>query len=233
MFRGVYDGVEGMVRAQSLYEVTSSNLANIRVAGHRARRLVFQFDPGMGPATAPAGQRQLIASFEPGPLEYTGAPTHVAIKGDGFFVVNTPRGEFYTRSGAFQIGPNGSLQLGDGHEVQGVGGPIVIPPGAGQVQIGEHGEVFAGGVIVGQLRVVRFDDPTLLRPATANLFEAPPGVIPIDVAVPELVPGAVESSNVNPVTELVNLIIASRYYEASQRAVLALDEAMRDASTVA
>ncbi len=231
MYRGIYEGATGLTYAERLYEVTAHNLANLRVSGHRARKFtVSASSPGTGSQSAES-QASVRVSFEPGPIERTGEPTHVAIKGDGFFVIEGPTGELYTRSGAFRLNARGELELADGYRVVGAGGPIVVPPGGGPIRIGPDGQVTSGGAPVGRIRVVRFDDPHRLKPVTANLFEAPAGVTPNDVPNPELIPGAIEGSNVNPVLELLNLIIASRFYEASFRSLKTMADFVETASS--
>ncbi len=214
---GLYDTAAGMVAAQRLYEVAAQNLANLRVHGYRRRAVQIVLEPGPSGGIAMAGEPRI--DFSPGSYQQTGNPLDVAIADDGFFVLEGPTGPLYTRAGIFLVDSTGRLVTPSGYQVTGTGGPITVPLQAGAVRILEDGTVTAGGQPVGQLRVVRFQNVDQLRPVGPSLFEDPGQASAEPVENPRLVPGTREGSNVEPIIDLVQLILATRFYEASQRAL--------------
>jgi len=224
MSAGVYSAAAGMVAAERLYEVATQNLAHLRVHGYRRRQLSFEAVIGPDGKSYPS-LGEVRIDFTPGTYERTENPLDVAIEGEGFFVLEGPEGPVYTRAGLFQVDATGRLVSPAGYAVQGTGGPMVVPVQGGQVRIMEDGTVVAGDQVAGQLRVVRFDDPSRLQPVGPSLFAAPPGLAEQTVERPRLLPGIRETSNVDPITDLVQLILASRYYEAGQRAISAVAQA--------
>ncbi len=151
----------------------------------------------------------------------------VAIQGDGFFEIEGPDGPLYTRNGAFYLSADGRLVNASGFNVMSNGGPITIPPPSSEsdVVIGGDGSVSAAGVSLGKLRVVSFEDNSLLVRAGTTLFRAPAGVAP--TATEGMVQqGVREQSNVSAVDHLVQMIVNMRYYEAAERALSTMDNAL-------
>ena len=189
--------------------------------------------PQIGSVGAGAAVDQIVTDHSQGSTRSTQGSLDVAIAGDGFFVVQTPQGQRYTRAGSFEIGSNNQLVTKEGHAVLGTNGqPITIegPSGASRVKITSDGIVEmnateAGGVPneVGRLQVVSFADAKRLAKEGQNLFTAPGGDRPQPVATPNLQQGYLEMSNVNAVQEMVNLITAYRAYEIDSKAVQSED----------
>ena len=225
----LYDTAAAMAAAEQIYQVAVQNLANLRVHGYRRRAIALEMaQVGEGePVVAPG---QLSIDFRPGTYEHTGNPLDVAISGEGFFVLEGPNGPVYTRAGSFVVDPQGRLVSPSGYQVVGTGGPITVPLQAGQVRIVEDGTVTAGDQVVGRIRVVRFANPQLLRPVGPSLFAATPQAVPEPVETPQLVSGTREGSNVEPIIDLVQLILATRYYEASQRVLQTYSDMKRTAA---
>ena len=136
-----------------------------------------------------------------GAISTTGNPFDLALRGDGFFAVETPRGERFTRAGRFALAGDGKLTDAEGNAVLDARGtPIVLGPNDTRIEVRGDGTVRSENGPVGQLRVVRFDDPQKLRAEGARLFAADePGVA---AERPGVVQGAVEGSNVQPVMEI-------------------------------
>ncbi|HHY37374.1 MAG TPA: flagellar hook-basal body protein [Clostridia bacterium] len=179
-----------------------------------------------------------------GPLIETREPLNVALKGPGFFEVLTPAGLRYTRQGVFTLLPDGTLATIDGHVVMGDAGPLTIRQGqrtqvgnAGGTEstgivISSDGTVSVGGIEVGRLRVVQFDDTSLMLKEGNSLF-APGGATEIPAALgrseaggTEVIQGFIEGSNVNPVEEMVEMITIMRAYEMGQKVIQAHDETL-------
>ena len=141
--------------------------------------------------------------------------------GDGFYRVQTPNGEYLTRSSAFTKGPDGTIMTKQGYPVQGTGGNIVIPPNTRNVHVSPDGAVYADGNQIGQLAVVSVDEPQLLRKVGNNLYHVPED---LDLEIGNALAGQTmvsqgytEAANVNVVTEMVNMIEVQRMFEAQQK----------------
>jgi flagellar basal-body rod protein FlgF len=233
MFSGIYSAASAMDAIMQNHDVVAQNLAHATVPGYRRRGLTFEVagsDPsgkgGSGGAKQIQGPRpgRIYSSFEAGSLEYTGNPLDLAIKGDGFFVVQGPKGTLYTRNGSFQIGANGQLQTKQGLPVQTSSGSIQLPPDITTITVEPDGTLMADKTKVGQIKLVKFADPKQLEPAGTTLFNAPANVQP-QAAVAKVEQGYREGSNVQIVNELVSMIAGMRHYEALQRALHAISDA--------
>ena len=163
--------------------------------------------------------RGLWHDMSQGPVAHTGNPLDVAIDGNAFLVVQTPRGERYTRNGALQINATGQLVTGEGDPVLGDSGPITFQPNDRQVSISRDGTISVregtsnADSARGKLRLVTFDNLQNLSKDGGSTFKAPNGVQPIP-APPEagLIQGAVEKSNVRGVVEMARMIQITRTY---------------------
>lgn len=235
MLTGLYSAATGLNASERLHEVVAENLAHVADPGYRANVVSFRSMDGRASnsAAAPSARgsgvlaEELTTDFTVGPMVHTGRTLDVAIMGDGFFVVQGPKGPLYTRNGVFFLDAAGTLVNSTGMPVQGRGGPIILPPDVSteEISIGRDGSVTARGSQVGQLQTAVFaDDKSLVRAGT-TLFSAPAGVSSEDTTVAVL-QGSREQSNVSAVHELVRMIVGTRHYEAAQRALSALDQAI-------
>jgi flagellar basal body rod protein FlgG len=159
----------------------------------------------------------------PGPLRETGRMTDLALQGRGFFVVQTPQGEMYTRNGRFTVDAQGRLVNGSGLPVLGSGGPLEVE---GSFVVERDGTLTAGGNVIGRLQVVDFADAGRLEHRGESLLAAPRGVAaePLAPEQVEMVQGQLEGSNVDPVMTLVAMIAAQRAFEIESRLMQASDE---------
>jgi len=170
-------------------------------------------------AAAVVGEKvtSIYTSFEQGRIEYTHRSLDVAIDGEGFFVVDTPYGERFTRSGSFTITEAGLLATYGGNLVRGEGGPIAIQ--GGEIKITPDARVVVDGEEVDTLKVVNFQAPENLT-RSGNTFASktePYGEV--DFAQTQIVQGALERSNVNPIDEMVEMIALHRGFEADQQSI--------------
>ncbi|WP_245704676.1 flagellar basal-body rod protein FlgF [Belnapia rosea] len=189
-------------------QVLANNIANADTPAFRAERPVFAAHltraSGESPAIAYSLDRATWRDTRLGPVATTGNPLDVALRGEGFFVLETPSGERYTRAGRFTQDQAGRLTDADGHAVLGAGGaPITFAPGDTRIEIQGDGTVRSENGVIGRLRVVRFADPQRLRAEGNRLYAAEDA--PEEVPRPLLVQGAVEGSNVSPITEITRL----------------------------
>jgi flagellar basal-body rod protein FlgF len=207
---------------QRATQVLAHNVANADTPGFRALRPVFgEIVQRQDMASAPPGGRPVAyvqdratwREMDTGAMQSTGNPLDVAITGDGFFAVETPRGERYTRGGRFSLGEGGRLVDMEGNAVMGAEGtPIAFAPNDTRIEIQGDGTVRSENGILGRLRVVRFDNPQSLRAEGDRVFDAG-GADPIAVERPALRQGVLEGSNVRPVIEMTRLTAELREFQ--------------------
>jgi flagellar basal-body rod protein FlgF len=202
-------------------DTTANNLANMTTTGFKAEHLVMR-KLSERPAVA-SDQPNTIAFVDAwklqrdmsnGSLERTGNPLDAAIEGEGFFSVRTPDGATaYTRDGRFSMDGSGKLITRDGLTVLGSGGPITVNPDEGQITIGKDGAIVQNEQVIGTLDVVAFDAPAGLEKMGGNLWKANGQTARPPVGM-RVAGGFIEGSNVNPVSELTEMINISRTYES-------------------
>lgn len=237
MLRGLYIAASGMLAQQVRHESIANNLANADTTGYKADEAVFRTalntailrhrDPHKG-APAPqvgtlsfgAAVDEMVTDLRPGAIALTGRSLDVAIDGEGFFTVNTPQGERYTRDGAFRQLADGTLATADGMPVLGMRG--IIRSANTHLTIAPNGDVLANGQVIDRLRIVQLQNASK---EGANRFAGNAQPLPQF----SLQVGALERSNVSVVQAMVDMIVAMRAYEASHRAVLAHDETLQRA----
>ena len=155
--------------------------------------------------------------FSNGALSKTGAPLDVAIEGEGFFLVSTPRGERLTRAGSFNLNTQGGLTTQSGYSVlDQSGAPITIPTEASTLTIAEDGVIAADGALVGQLAIATAPATALVREGD-NLFRSVAAVTPASTS--RIRQGFVEESNVISVMEITRLIEVQRAFELNQQII--------------
>lgn len=235
MIQGLYSAASSLSAATQHQEIIAHNLAHATVPGYRARGLTFStFSQNLADASADARlpssagteAAREYSDFTPGNYEATANPLDVAVRGNGFFVLQAPDGPVYTRNGCFELNAEGQLQSKSGLVVSGTGGPITIPQGTTDVRIGKDGTVTAGREQVGQLQIVSFAGSDQLSRVGPTLFAAPPGSAP-QPAQSDVIQGYRESSNVSIVQEMVKLIVGTRHYEAATKALRALSDVVQ------
>ena len=220
-------------------DATANNLANATTPGYKAEQAVFQEHLMSAMLTGSArtqmrytGVAEVSPDLRTGPLQVTQRPLDAAIEGDGYFAVQTPRGERYTRAGAFQIGPGGTLVTTQGFAVQDSGGsPIRIPLDGKVPAIGEDGMLRVDGEEVGTLRIVKFNQPKGLAKDGEQLFRATAAAgepVPAEAMIQG---GVLEMPNVSIVKGMTDLVSATRAFEALEKAVEAYSDLERRAAS--
>jgi flagellar basal-body rod protein FlgF len=249
LIRGLYTGCSGMMAQLARQDVIANNLANVSTPGFKKDVTAVQAFPQMrirrigdiptrGMAHPPgpplvgtlgtgAAIAEIATDYSTGNLQKTENSLDLALRSDGYFVVETPEGERYTRNGAFKLNDEGLLTTDQGYPVLGSAGPIQLD-GEGELAVDLQGNVMLGTELVDTLRIVRFEDPRSLVKIGDNLFESG-GQEDEDVLNPSVMQGFLETSNVNAVREMVELITVVRAYEANQKIVQAEDQ-MLDAA---
>ncbi|SDD82650.1 flagellar basal-body rod protein FlgF [Sporomusa acidovorans] len=234
MIRGIYTAASGMLAETTRADTIANNLANGSTTGYKkdvaiskdfANILIRRInDGGDAPVIGSMGVGTLIDEVATihttGSVRTTGNPLDFAIEGRGFFAIQTQAGIRYTRNGSFTRNSRGQLVNSDGQLVLGQnGGPIQLPEGT--VTVNGSGIVTVDGTNVGQLQVVEFDNERQLVKEGASLFRAANNGRPATGTVEQ---GCLEQSNVNVVSEMVNLISGYRAYEVNAKTVQTHDE---------
>jgi flagellar basal-body rod protein FlgF len=212
-------------------QVVAHNIANMSTTGFRAEGVIFAEHVRAleGEAGSLSMARAAGRSISPrqGGLERTGSPFHMAIEGEGYFLVETPEGEALTRAGNFLRNAVGDLVTPDGHRLLDAGGaPIFVPPDAASVSLSQDGTLGADGQPLARIGLWRPVDPADLTRQSGVLFTARGGVEPVAETV--LVQGAVERSNVDAITQIARMIEVQRAYEMGQSFLDAENERQRD-----
>lgn len=252
MMKSLWIAKTGLDAQQSQLDVVSNNLANTSTAGFKRSRAVFEDlmyqtmrQPGAqidDDTQIPSGLQigtgakivSTVKNFTQGNLNPTENMLDVAINGKGFFPITMPDGTTnYTRDGSFQLNSDGEIVTSNGYQLE---GPIVVPPEAINVTIGQNGVVSAITIddpnpqVIGQIELVEFINPAGLDSRGQNLFAQtaasgePNQGLPGTDGKGLLSQGFVETSNVNVVEELVNMIQTQRAYEINSKAITTSDQ---------
>jgi flagellar basal-body rod protein FlgG len=246
----------GMQAQQTNVEVISNNIANMSTTGFKRQRVEFQdliyqnlrrvgsnsSDNGtVVPSGAQIGLGVKTAAIyriaEQGNLQQTGNNLDLAIQGNGYFQVTLPSGETaYTRDGTLALAPDGTIVTADGYTVS---PGITVPTNAVSVSVNGSGQVQAtisgqtAPQTLGQIQLAAFPNPAGLDSQGDNLFIQtaasgnPATGTPASPGFGSVMQGFVETSNVNVVTEITNLITAQRAYEMNSKVITSSDDMMQ------
>jgi flagellar basal-body rod protein FlgF len=220
MANGVYIPMSGAMAAEKRLEVVANNVANANTPGFRQQRVSFESflvaTDGQGPTEKGfVGIGEGRVDLTPGAIATTGNPLDVALDGPGFFTVQGEGGTLLTRNGALRMQADGTLVDGGNLPMLGkTGAPIRLRPDGGQPSVGSDGSITQDGTVVASLGVVTVD-PTRLQPVgDMHLRAAPQDLVPAKTSV---VSGALESSNMNPVRGLVELVQLTQDFQTQNR----------------
>ena len=257
MSSGLYYAVSGFKCQEKAMEILSNNLANVNTKAFKEDKTSFKgVYPGItGPMTmeTPEDQRQYMLArkmnmgypgvsdikvdFSNGQMEYTGNELDVAIKGKGFFAVETPQGELFTRRGNFSLNEKNELVTFEGYPVKGIkqkeGEPITIK--GTEISIDENGAIAffvdnsgnfnEQGTQVDTLKLVDFKDPSALKKMGDNYYQHTGGEKnQIKAEECELMQSHTELSNVSVVKEMIKMISIARTCESYQKVIHSLGE---------
>ncbi|MGF7184802.1 flagellar basal-body rod protein FlgG [Desulfitispora alkaliphila] len=251
MIRGLYTSGHGMKVQGKMHDINANNLANADTDGFRKdigikqsfpEVLLYRMEdagdkrnnpsmlpPRVGTISTGVLLEEVVTTHNtPGVLKETGRRLDAALTGPGYFTVNVDpelaiEGERYTRQGRFQVDGEGRLVNGQGHPVIGENGEIFVD--GADVTIGGAGEVAVDGVVVDRLRIVNFNPDDVEKAGNTHFLHQNPEQVEL-VDEPSVKWGFLEGSNVDPVSEMVNMIKGIRNYEANQKAVQAHDETL-------
>ncbi|GMO67225.1 MAG: flagellar basal-body rod protein FlgF [Treponemataceae bacterium] len=255
MVRGWYIGSSGMNAQQNRLDAIANNLANVDTTGYKRdvavskpfselllRRMgddgvkhvpggSVDYAPIVGKIGLGVETNEIFTIFEQGSFKQTGTPVDVALGGKGFMTIETPQGERYTRNGTFKLGKEGILETKEGYPVLGENGQIHLTE---KFIINEDGIIFTQNDMqyIDRLKTVSFDDERYLKKVGSSFYKetdysGEPEIIE-DGKRPQFLQGFIETSNVNVVNEMVQMIEVNRAYEANQKTIQAEDTMMNN-----
>jgi flagellar basal-body rod protein FlgF len=252
--KGIYTALSGAIAQSQRLDNISNNLANTNTPGFKKDQTVFReylsnYEKPPMPLNVPRvpasvetfydmqgadrGYAEAVGSFSDysqGTLLTTGNNLDVAIEGEGFLEVLTPQGVRYTRSGNLRVDSQGVLVNQTGYPVlkTGAGDPAqrIFNVRDSNVTISFNGEIYDRDENLGKLSVINFDEKDVLRKEGASLFSqrANSNAQPVAAREYKIHQGYLESSNVNIVQEMTDMIAANRLFESSQKAIKAFDQ---------
>jgi len=218
-------------------DVVANNLANMSTHGYKSGQMMFVEhltkskggDNLLTPNLAYVRDIATMTDTKPGAIEHTGNPLDIAIQGDGYFVVQTPEGERYTRNGRLQLDNTGQLvnQLGQPVLADG-GAPMVFAPEDTEIVVSKDGTVSTNNGELGKLRIVNFENEQVLDRSSGAQFSTTEDNPAQDVEEPTVLQGAVEGSNVEPILEMANMISVHRAYDGVKSFIEREDERQRN-----
>jgi flagellar basal-body rod protein FlgF len=232
MNSGMYSALSGSLTAMKRLDIISNNLANVNTPGFKKDKMLFEsmLAGETNPPAVPQGSTadpilqkdSVFIDYSAGSVAQTGNALDVAIDGDGFFVVSTPNGPAYTRQGNFRISSDGTLVTSDGYPIMGDGGPIVIS--GGTVDIDRNGQITVDSTPAGTINLVDFQKPYKLTKTGSALFVPTDPQTKTEAATGNVRQGHLEGSNVETITEMVQMIETSRYFDTCQRVIRGFDD---------
>jgi flagellar basal body rod protein FlgG len=246
MIRGIYTSASAL-RAATIHQGRiAHNLANLQTTGFKqllTAREAYQLRTigrysadGTAYLNALGGLEQglmvpeQITDFTQGNLDPTDRPLDLALEGEGFFRIQTPDGERYSRDGSFHWDSAGQLVTSNGYYVLGTNGqPVVIPPGLPSIQA--DGSIFVDDQLVGQIGVAEFANTDVLTLDNNNLFDGE-GALALEPNTVSIKQGYLESSNVDENVQVLEMMRILRLYEASQRSLQIQDTALNSTLAV-
>ncbi|HET7412693.1 MAG TPA: flagellar basal-body rod protein FlgF [Pararhizobium sp.] len=235
MESSLYVSLSSQLALEKRLTTIADNVANAGTVGFRATEVKFDQlisrSPGVDVSYVSPGDDYL--STKSGGLEKTGNALDFAVKGNGWFAINTPAGQVLTRDGRFSMTPTGALVSTMGYPVLDAGGaPIQLDPTAGAPVVSQDGSLHQNGNLVAAIGLFSAD----LRPGYSRFENS--GVIPVQAPQPivdrsdqGVLQGYVEQSNVNPIAEMTKLIMVQRAFDnaavASRTTSGSLDQAVK------
>lgn len=244
MFRGLYTAYTGMVAEQNRLDVISNNLANSATTGYKKKAITNQAfqqmlaikirdgseayqDRAVGTMSLGTKTGEVYTDYSQGALRETGNTYDLAIEGQGFFQirVTNPHGYGtmkYIRDGNFNYTADGFVVDANGNRLQGESGDVNVPVDAAEVSIKSDGSIFADGQYIDRITLYDFADYDYLEQWGDNMYNPVDGATQIE-AEGSIVQGYTEQSNVNVVSEMVNMITVTRAYEAGQKMIQTVD----------
>lgn len=247
MVKGLYTAYTGLINEQNRMDVLTNNLANSATTGFKKEGTTSQsFDDVLAykikdTSEASSLPKQLgtmnfgvkigenYTDYSQGSFRITNNPYDLALSGEGFFTVTfkDKAGETstkYTRDGNFTLNVNGDLVTQDGDQVMGTNGPIRLNTHL-DTDIDAQGRIFQNGTYVAQLRITDFADYDYLEKYGENFYQPVEGAT-VQTSPAQVQQGYLEASNVQVVSEMVDMIAVTRAYETNQKVMQTYDNTL-------
>lgn len=250
MVRGLYTAYTGMANEQKRLDIIANNLANAATVGYKEDNVTNKaFDEVLtikirdesenynnrpiGHMSLGVKMGELYTNHGQGSLRQTSGTYDLALEGKGFFnlSVTDKAGNVsteYTRNGSFTMTKDGHIVDGNGNLLIGEGGDIVVPTDAVNIVIDKDGAIFADGGYVDTVKITDFEDYNYLIKTDDTMFQAFEGAVET-TSTAAVQQGYTEQSNVNVVSEMVEMITATRAYEANQKVIKTVDQTLDQA----
>ena len=245
MVKGLYTSYTGLVNQQNRLDVVTNNLANATTTGYKKEGCTTQsFDSvygikvkdltvggvneNIGKLSLGAKIGETYRDWSNGSYISTSSNYDFALSGEGMFSISFTNklGEestLYTRDGSFQMNSEGYLVTKDGDFVLGENGPIQLPTDLSELSVQPTGEIYADGQYIDRFALVNFEDYNYVEAYGENLYRAVDGATFTD-ATATVNQGYLESSNINVVSEMVDMITIAREFESNQKVMTTIDE---------
>jgi flagellar basal-body rod protein FlgF len=228
MDSGIYTAFSGMQAKMDALEVLSNNLANLNTTGFKEEKAFFTFlnqslegsqgSENLNSVVNQSVRTRTALNVTTGSMTPSGRDLDIAIEGNGFLAVDTPRGIRYTRNGSLHLNAQSVLATSEGFPIRGDNnGAIAIGPG--QIRINTDGAVSVDGTQVGRIKVVAFEDVSTLQKEGNSLFVSRANQAaerPSDATIRS---GYLEQSNVNAVSSIVQMVDIMRHFESIKKSV--------------
>jgi fagellar hook-basal body proteins len=247
MVRGLYTAYTGMANEQERLDIIANNLANASTVGYKGEGVTNQAfddvlavkirdnsesynDRRIGKMSLGVKLGEVYTDFSQGSLRETGQTYDLALDGKGFFTlsVTDKAGNTtlkYTRNGSFTMTKDGYIVDSDGNRLMGEAGEIIVPVEAVDVVIDSTGAIYADGNYVDTIQVTDFEDYKYLKKSGDTMYEPVDGAVTVDSGA-TVMQGYTEQSNINVVSEMVDMITVTRAYEANQKVIQSIDKTL-------
>lgn len=244
MVRGLYTAYTGMANEQKRLDIISNNIANSATVGYKKESVTNQSfdelltmkvkdaseayqDKAIGTMSLGVKMGEVYTDFNQGSLRESGNTYDLALEGKGFFGLNVTdkngiESTKYTRNGSFKITSDGYVVDESGNHLKSENGNLQVPTDAADIKIATDGSVYADGQYVDRIVTTDFDNYDYLKKFGDTMYEAVDGAVATD-GTALIHQGFTEQSNINVVSEMVNMITITRAYEANQKVIQTVD----------
>ncbi|HMA60046.1 MAG TPA: flagellar basal-body rod protein FlgF [Halanaerobiales bacterium] len=239
MIKGLYTAASAMQTNMRRMDITSNNLANADTDGFKksnsvqrtfSEMLISRIDSNGQTEIGALGSGVDIAEnytdYSHGKIEHTNNKLDIALKGDGFFTVQTPQGIRYSRNGNFTLNSQNQIINEQGHLLLNENSePIQTIPGR-EISIDKSGQIYLGELEGERINIVDFADYRNLSKVGDNLYQTADGIEGMPADEVQVMQGYLESSNVNIVQEMAGMIQTTRAYETNQKVIQTIDNSL-------
>ncbi|MDP6429717.1 MAG: flagellar basal-body rod protein FlgF [Rhodospirillales bacterium] len=221
MTSAVYVSMSKQMVLRKQMEAIAQNLANITTPAFKNERVTFKehLMPGPdGDMVSYVAEDKVQRDMTPGSYSNTGNDLDIAISGPGWFVIEADEGEFYTRRGHLRLDEDRTLVASSGEPIlSDDDSEITLEEGDGVISISKDGTVSAESGILGRIKVVTFENESILQKAASGRFTSTEEPTELKAEETRLQQGVLESSNVNPILEMTRMIDVLRSYQSTQK----------------